>query len=136
MQILKVNKLRGPNIWANFPVLEAWVDLEELKDTSSEMIPGFNERLMAWLPTMVEHRCSVGERGGFFVRLRRGTYMAHILEHVSLELQSLAGTPVGYGRARETNTDGIYKVAIAFKEEKLGLACIEKAFRFDPRGCS
>jgi cyanophycin synthetase len=128
MQILKVNKLRGPNIWANFPVLEAWVDLEELKDTSSEMIPGFNERLMAWLPTMVEHRCSVGERGGFFVRLRRGTYMAHILEHVSLELQSLAGTPVGYGRARESNIDGIYKVAIAYKEEKLGLACIEKAF--------
>jgi cyanophycin synthetase len=128
MKILKVNKLRGPNIWANYPVLEAWVDLEELKDTSSEMIPGFNERLMAWLPTMVEHRCSIGERGGFFVRLRRGTYMAHILEHVTLELQSLAGTPVGFGRARETATDGIYKVAIAFKEEKLGLACIDKAF--------
>lgn len=128
MQILKVNKLRGPNIWANFPVLEAWVDLEELKDTSSEMIPGFNERLMAWLPTMVEHRCSVGERGGFFVRLRRGTYMAHILEHVTLELQSLAGTPVGYGRARESNVDGIYKVAIAYRDEKLGLACIDKAF--------
>jgi cyanophycin synthetase len=128
MKILKVNKLRGPNIWANYPVLEAWVDLEEMKDTSSEMIPGFNERLMTWLPTMVEHRCSIGERGGFFVRLRRGTYMAHILEHVTLELQSLAGTPVGFGRARETNTDGIYKVAIAFKEEKLALACLDRAF--------
>jgi cyanophycin synthetase len=128
MKILKVNKLRGPSIWANSPVLEAWVDLEELKDTSSEMIPGFNERLMAWLPTMVEHRCSVGERGGFFVRLRRGTYMAHILEHITLELQSLAGTPVGFGRARETATDGIYKVAIAYQEETLGLACLDKAF--------
>lgn len=128
MKILKVNKLRGPNIWANYPVLEAWVDLEEMKDTSSEMIPGFNERLMGWLPTMVEHRCSIGERGGFFIRLRRGTYMAHILEHVTLELQSLAGTPVGFGRARETNTDGIYKVAIAYKEEKLGLACLDRAF--------
>ena len=128
MKILKVNKLRGPNIWANYPVLEAWVDLEEMKDTSSEMIPGFNERLMGWLPTMVEHRCSIGERGGFFVRLRRGTYMAHILEHVTLELQSLAGTPVGFGRARETNTDGIYKVAIAYKEEKLALACLDRAF--------
>ncbi|MBU6385421.1 MAG: cyanophycin synthetase [Planctomycetes bacterium] len=128
MKILKVNKLRGPNIWANYPVLEAWVDLEEMKDTSSEMIPGFNERLMGWLPTMVEHRCSIGERGGFFVRLRRGTYMAHILEHVTLELQSLSGTPVGFGRARETNTDGIYKVAIAYKEEKLALACLDKAF--------
>ncbi len=128
MKILKVNKLRGPNIWANSPVLEAWVDLEELKDTSSEMIPGFNERLMAWLPTMVEHRCSVGERGGFFVRLRRGTYMAHILEHVTLELQSLSGTPVGFGRARETSTEGIYKVAIAYREEKLALACLNKGF--------
>ncbi|AMV32376.1 Cyanophycin synthetase [Pirellula sp. SH-Sr6A] len=128
MQILKVNKLRGPNIWSNSPVLEAWVDLEELKDTSSEMIPGFNERLMAWLPTMVEHRCSVGERGGFFVRLRRGTYMAHILEHITLELQSLAGTPVGFGRARETNKEGVYKVAISYREEKLGLACLDKAF--------
>jgi cyanophycin synthetase len=77
---------------------------------------------------MVEHRCSIGERGGFFIRLRRGTYMAHILEHVTLELQSLAGTPVGFGRARETNTDGIYKVAIAYKEEKLGLACLDRAF--------
>jgi cyanophycin synthetase len=128
MQILKVNKLRGPNIWSNSPVLEAWVDLEELKDTSSEMIPGFNERLMAWLPTMVEHRCSVGERGGFFVRLRRGTYMAHILEHITLELQTLAGTPVGFGRARETSKEGVYKVAIAYREEKLGLMCLDKAF--------
>ena len=128
MKILKVNKLRGPNIWANYPVLEAWIDLEEMKDTSSEMIPGFNERLMGWLPTMVEHRCSIGERGGFFIRLRRGTYMAHILEHVTLELQSLAGTPVGFGRARETNTDGIYKVAISYKEERLALACLDKAF--------
>jgi cyanophycin synthetase len=128
MKILKVNKLRGPNIWANYPVLEAWIDLEEMKDTSSEMIPGFNERLMGWLPTMVEHRCSIGERGGFFIRLRRGTYMAHILEHVTLELQSLAGTPVGFGRARETNTDGIYKVSIAYKEERLALVCLDKAF--------
>ena len=107
MQIQKVFKLRGPNIWANFPVLEVWVDLEELKDTSSEMIPGFNERLMGWLPSMIEHRCSEGVRGGFFERLRRGTWMGHILEHTTLELQSLAGNEVGFGRARETSTEGI-----------------------------
>ena len=69
MQIQKVFKLRGPNIWANFSVLEVWVDLDELKDTSSEMIAGFNDRLMGWLPSMIEHRCSIGERGGFFERL-------------------------------------------------------------------
>ena len=117
MDFRKVQALRGPNIWANFPVLEAWVDLGEYKDQSSEEIPGFNERLMTWLPTMIEHRCSVGERGGFFQRLRRGTYLAHILEHVTIELQTLAGHEVGFGRARETNEDGVYKVAVEYVEE-------------------
>ena len=117
MDFRKVQALRGPNVWANFPVLEVWVDLGEFKDKSSEEIPGFNDRLMTWLPTMIEHRCSVGERGGFFQRLRRGTYLAHILEHVSIELQTLAGHVVGFGRARESNEDGVYKVAIEYIEE-------------------
>ena len=121
----KVLALRGPNVWANFPVLEAWVDLASLKDTSSEMIPGFNDRLMSWLPTMIEHRCSVGERGGFFERLKRGTYLAHILEHVTLELQSLAGNEVGFGRARELDEDGVYRVAIEYDEESVGRAALE-----------
>src|SRR3954470_11240554 len=128
MQIQKVLKLRGPNIWANFPVLEVWVDLEEFKETSSEMIPGFNERLMGWLPTMIEHRCSIGERGGFFERLRRGTYMGHILEHVTLELQSLAGNEVGFGRARETSTEGLFKVAIEYIDENVAMAALNTAF--------
>ena len=76
----KINVLRGPNVWANFPVLEVWVELGELEYRPSDTIPGFNERVMAWLPSMIEHRCSVGERGGFFERMRRGTYMGHILE--------------------------------------------------------
>lgn len=129
MQIQKVLKLRGPNIWANFPVLEVWIELEEFKDTSSEMIPGFNERLMGWLPSMIEHRCSIGERGGFFERLRRGTYMGHILEHVTLEVQSLAGTVVGFGRARETTVEGTYKVAIEYLNEQVGLAALDASYR-------
>src|SRR6267378_2552371 len=124
MEIRKVLVLRGPNYWATFPVLEAWVDLGELKDSPSDELPGFNERLMGWLPTMIEHRCSIGERGGFFQRLRRGTYLAHILEHVTLELQSLAGTDVGFGRARETSNDGVYKVAIEYDEEELARASL------------
>ena len=106
MDFRKVLALRGPNLWANFPVLEAWVDLGDYKDCSSDEAPGFNDRLMTWLPTLIEHRCSVGERGGFFQRLRRGTYPAHILEHVTLELQALAGSDVGYGKARETSEEG------------------------------
>ena len=130
MHIRKVLSLRGPNIWANFPCLEAWVDLGEYKDISSEMMPGFTDRLMGYLPSLIEHRCSVGERGGFLQRLQRGTYLAHILEHVTLELQSLAGTIVGYGRARETSEGGVYKVAIEYVEENLGKACLETAQRF------
>ncbi|MGC3969610.1 MAG: hypothetical protein QM775_20345 [Pirellulales bacterium] len=119
MEFRKVLALRGPNIWANFPVLEAWVDLGALKDSPSDSMPGFNDRLMSWLPTMIEHRCSVGERGGFFERLRRGTYLAHVLEHVTLELQTLAGCEVGFGRARESLGEGYYKVAIEYEVEEL-----------------
>jgi len=127
MEIRKVLTLRGPNIWANFPVIEAWVDLGVWKDRSSDAIPGFNDRLMAWLPTLVEHRCSIGERGGFFQRLSRGTYLAHILEHVVLELQTLAGVGVGFGRARETSEEGVFKVVFRFREEKLARACLTSA---------
>lgn len=127
MEIRKVLALRGPNIWANFPVLEAWVDLGELKDSPSNELPGFNERLMSWLPTMIEHRCSIGQRGGFFERLRRGTYLGHILEHVTLELQELAGTPVGFGKARETSEEGVYKVVVEYVEEEVGRECLKTA---------
>jgi cyanophycin synthetase len=129
MRLRKVLALRGPNIWANFPVLEAWVDLGELDEVYSHQIPGFNDRLMAWLPTMIEHRCGLGYRGGFFERLRTGTLQGHILEHVTLELQCLAGTPVGYGKARASREPGVYKVVIRYRQEELGRACLETAWR-------
>jgi len=124
MEFRKILTLRGPNIWSRRPVLEAWVDLQELKDTSSDSVPGFNDRLMAWLPTMIEHRCSIGERGGFFQRLLDGTYPAHILEHVAIELQTLAGTPVGFGKARETSEEGVYKVVMRYRDEQVARACL------------
>jgi cyanophycin synthetase len=127
MEFRKVLALRGPSIWANFPVIEAWVDLGDLKDRASDEIPGFNERLMSWLPSMIEHRCSTGERGGFFERLRRGTYLAHILEHVTLELQTLAGHEVSFGRARETSEEGVYKVVFKYKDETLARECLAAA---------
>ena len=129
MEILSLKALRGPNQWASFPCLEAWVDLGRLEDFPSHTLPGFNDRIMAWLPTMIEHRCSIGERGGFFERLRAGTWMGHVLEHVTLELQTLAGTPVGYGRAREANTRGVYKVVIEYKEESFAIECFRTAHR-------
>jgi cyanophycin synthetase len=124
MEIRRILALRGPNIWSRHPVLEAWVDLKDLSDRPSDSIPGLNDRLMAWLPTMIEHRCSVGERGGFFQRLREGTYPAHILEHVCIELQNLAGSTVGYGRARETAEEGVYRVVVRYRDERLARACL------------
>lgn len=127
LDIREIHILRGPNIWANYPVMEAWVDLGGLKDASSEEVPGFNARLKAWLPGMVEHRCSVGERGGFFQRLDRGTYPAHILEHVTLELQTMAGHPLGFGKARETCVEGLYKVIVRYLDEVVVQECLRSA---------
>jgi cyanophycin synthetase len=124
MEIRKIRVLRGPNIWSRHPVLEAWVDLGPLKDSPSNSIPGFNERYMAWLPSMIEHRCSIGERGGFFQRMRDGTYPAHILEHTCIELQTLAGTPVGFGKARETPEEGVYRVVVRYRDEQVARAAL------------
>lgn len=124
IEILRTMHLRGPNIWTYKPVLEAWIDIGELEDYPSNKIPGFNDRLMAWLPSMIEHRCSEGERGGFFSRLRDGTWPGHILEHVTLELQSLAGMSGGFGRARSTPVRGIYKVVVRAWHPKVTLEAL------------
>jgi len=130
MEFLRVWALRGPNFWANFPVVEALIDLGPLAERASNEMPGFNERLMRWLPSLYEHRCSVGEPGGFFQRLERGTYLAHILEHVALELQTLAGSVVGFGKARAASEpDGIYRVIVEYEEELLGRAALEMGRR-------
>ncbi|MQM30546.1 MAG: cyanophycin synthetase [Candidatus Accumulibacter phosphatis] len=112
IKFLEIRYLRGPNIWTYRPVIEAVVDIGELEDFPSNTIPGFYERLTAFLPSLIEHRCSYGERGGFLRRLQEGTWPAHILEHVTLELQNLAGMPGGFGRARETSNRGVYKVVV------------------------
>lgn len=128
MKFRSIAGLGGPNIWANFPVLEAVVELGHFEEYPSSKLPGFNERLTAWLPTLIEHRCSVGERGGFLKRLRDGTWLGHILEHVTLELQSLAGSPAGFGRAREIAGEyGVYKVVVSFEAEELARACLAQA---------
>lgn len=119
IEIIRVVHLRGPNMWTYRPVLEAWVDIGELEDAPSNTIPGFCQRLSSWLPSLVEHRCSYGERGGFLRRLQEGTWPAHILEHVTLELQNLAGMPGGFGKARETSTRGVYKVVVRAWHEKV-----------------
>jgi cyanophycin synthetase len=119
--------LRGPNIWTYRPVLEAWVDLGELEDYPSNTLPGFYERLSAWLPSLIEHRCSYEERGGFLRRVQEGTWAGHILEHVTLELQNLAGLPGGFGKARETTERGVYKVVVRAWHEEVTRAALHAA---------
>jgi cyanophycin synthetase len=127
IDILHITPLRGPNMWTYVPVLEALVDIGELEDFPSDTIPGFYERLSSWLPGLIEHRCSYGERGGFLRRLREGTWPAHILEHVTLELQSLTGFPGGFGKARETSARGVYKVVVSTWHEKVTEAALRQA---------
>ena len=125
IKFLEIRYLRGPNIWTYRPVIEAIVDIGDLEDYPSNTIPGFVDRLKGFLPSLIEHRCSYGERGGFLRRLDEGTWPAHIMEHVSLELQNLAGMPGGFGKARETPVRGVYKVAIRAWHEEVTRACLE-----------
>jgi cyanophycin synthetase len=127
IEFLKIMPLHGPNIWTYRPVLEAWVDIGYLEDSPSNTIPGFYERLSSWLPSLIEHRCGVGERGGFLQRVREGTWPGHILEHVTLELQNLAGMQTGFGKARETSTRGVYKVVVRSRHEQISRACLYAA---------
>ncbi len=120
IRILRMTHLRGPSIWTYVPVIEALVDIGELEDFPSNTLPGLYERLCAWLPGLIEHRCSPGVRGGFLQRLETGTWPGHILEHVALELLTLAGIPDGYGRAREAGPRGVYKVIISAPHPEVG----------------
>lgn len=120
IDILRVIHLRGPNIWTYRPVIEAWVDIGELEDFPSNAIPGFYERLTTLLPSLIEHHCSPGVRGGFLQRVQEGTYAAHIVEHVTLELQNLAGMKTGFGKARSTAKRGVYKIAFRTRQEQVG----------------
>jgi cyanophycin synthetase len=131
MRILKTQTLRGPNYWsiryAKLIVLR--VDLEELADRPSDTIPGFYAGLVETLPSLEAHFCSPGCPGGFLSRVREGTMMGHIMEHVALELQTLAGMPVGFGRTRETATDGIYQVVFEYEQESAGRYAARAALR-------
>lgn len=105
------------------------LDLEEMEQSPTDKIPGFLERLQAMFPSMIEHRCSEETRGGFFHRVERGTWMGHVIEHIALETQSLAGMETGFGRTRETKTPGVYNVVFSYVEEKVGMFAAESAVR-------
>lgn len=125
IKFLRVTHLRGPNVWTYRPVIEVWLDIGELEDFPSNKLPGFNARLTSWLPGLIEHRCGVGERGGFLERLELGTWPGHILEHVVLELQNMAGMKTGFGKTRSTGQVGVYKMAFRTRDAIVGRAALE-----------
>lgn len=127
IKFIEIKHLNGPNIWTYYPALEATVDIGQLEDFPSDTIPGFYERLSEWLPSLIEHRCSYEERGGFLRRVKEGTWPCHILEHVTLELQNLAGMRGGFGRARETSVRGVYKVALSAWHAEITQAALYSA---------
>lgn len=131
MKILKIQALRGPNIWSvqRKKLIQMRLDLEEMEQYPTNKIEGFKERLEQMFPTMIEHRCSEGVRGGFFMRIEKGTWMGHVIEHIALEIQTLAGMETGFGRTRETKTSGVYNVVFSYVEENVGIFAAESSVR-------
>ncbi len=122
MKIIEIKTLRGPIYWSNFrrKLIVMKLDIEELENSPTSEIPGFLDRLKATFPTMASHRCSKNYEGGFFERVEEGTWMGHVIEHIALEIQTLAGMDVGFGRTRGTGKDGVYNVVFSYMEEKVG----------------
>jgi cyanophycin synthetase len=122
MKILDIKVMNGPNYWSvkRHKLIVMVLDIEELEQRPTNLIDGFSSRLQALFPTMQGHRCSKEYEGGFFERVEEGTWMGHVIEHIALEIQTLAGMDVGFGRTRETSTSGIYNVVFTYMEAKVG----------------
>ncbi|MFG6448850.1 cyanophycin synthetase [Roseateles sp. BYS180W] len=123
--LLRINYLRGPNMWTYRSVLETWLDLGALEQHPSNTIEGFNQRLTQRLPALIEHHCGVGERGGFLQRLEEGTWMGHVLEHIVIELLNLAGMPTGFGQTRSTSREGVYRMVFRARDEQVARCALE-----------
>ena len=132
MKIVEIKVLKGPNYWSvrRTKLIQMKLDLEEMEQRPTHSINGFRERLEKMFPSMIEHRCSVGSRGGFFERVDEGTWMGHVIEHIALELQTLAGMDTGFGRTRGANEkEGVYYVCFTYMEEDAGVYAARAAVR-------
>ncbi|MDP3560141.1 MAG: cyanophycin synthetase [Legionellaceae bacterium] len=131
MKILSVKVLRGANYWSNYrkKLIEMKLDLETYEDYPTNKLPGFTERLKVLIPTLFSHRCSPGVEGGFFLRLEEGTWLGHVIEHIALELQTLAGMNCGFGRTFSAEKEGVYHVIFAYEVESAGLYAAEAAVK-------
>jgi cyanophycin synthetase len=132
MKILEIKVLRGPNYWSirRSKLIQMKIDLEEMEQRPTNKIPGFRERLEQLIPTLYEHRCSENKPGGFFSRVDDGTWMGHVIEHIALEIQTLAGMDTGFGRTRNTGEkESVYYVIFDYIEEDAGVYAARAAVR-------
>ena len=131
MKIAELKALRGPNYWSvrRGKLIQMKLDLEEMEQKPTNLIPGFRENIEKLIPTLYEHRCSELKPGGFLERVDEGTWMGHVIEHIALELQTLAGMDMGFGRTRGTGKEGEYFVVFDYMEEAVGLYAARSAFR-------
>lgn len=126
MKIESIRTLSGPNVFSYRPVLVMRLDLGELYERESCEFDGFNDRLLALLPTLKTHHCGLGRPGGFVTRLREGTYFGHIVEHVALELADMIGVGATHGKTRHEE-GRVYNVAIEYKAERAATYLLERA---------
>lgn len=131
MKIIEIKILRGPNYWSNYrnKLIAMKLDLEELEERPTNSIDGFSERIEKLIPSMFKHRCSRGNEGGFFERVKEGTWMGHVIEHIAIEIQTLAGMECGFGRTRGTGKEGVYNVVFSYKEENVGIYAANAAVK-------
>ncbi|MGI8950872.1 MAG: cyanophycin synthetase [Chitinophagaceae bacterium] len=131
MNIEEIKILRGPNYWSvrRPKLIQMKLNLEELEQKPTNKIDGFLERLKNLFPGMNEHRCSEGVEGGFFNRVKEGTWMGHVVEHIALEIQTLAGMDCGFGRTRTTGETGEYYVVFDYIEEDAGVYAARASVR-------
>ena len=129
MKILELHALRGPNLWSRYPTMYMRLDLERFAERPTNTHPGFADRLIGLMPSLHEHRCGLGHVGGFESRVHEGIYMGHVVEHVAIELQCLAGMEVGFGKTRETTVPGVYHVVYRYRDEEVGIEAGEQAVR-------
>src|SRR5688572_24194615 len=129
MTIVEIKVLRGPNLWSirRPKLIQMKLDLGEMEQRPTESIPGFRERIEQLIPTLYEHECSEGHPGGFLVRVKDGTWMGHVIEHIALEIQTLAGMDTGFGRTRGTGKEGEYFVVFSYIEEDAGIYAAKAA---------
>ncbi|MGB3145162.1 MAG: cyanophycin synthetase [Maribacter sp.] len=131
MKIRKISAMRGPNYWSvrREKLIVMVLDLEVMEDFPTNKVPGFSERLKEKFPSMFFHRCSEGCDGGFFMRVDEGTWMGHVVEHIALEIQTMAGMDTGFGRTRGYGEKGVYNVVFSYIEENAGRYAAEAAVR-------